>query len=64
MWFTCIFSLIQLALDEYNAIWTLFIIQLQAISVTLEHALLGLNAPLYGREVSVPRGDHRDRELN
>lgn len=64
MWFTCIFSLIQLALEEYNAIWTLFIIQLPPISGPLQHAPLGLNAPLYGGEVSAPRRDHRDRELN
>lgn len=51
-------------LDGYNAIWTLFIVQLKDKSLRLKHAMLALKAPFYGSEVSSFCGDHRDRELN
>lgn len=49
---------------DYNAIKTLFIIQLLNISVSLKHATLVLKAPLYGSEISPFCGDHCDWELN
>lgn len=60
------FSCNPISLNDYNAIWTLFIIQLQHIflSLSFTQTVLAFNAHFSGLDVSMFWEDHPDQNLN